>query len=145
MSTKLQAKIRAEKSGQEFVDDTLPVKPSNTASHYVKNADLRNELSICRERGELTNQAVEMFTQIATKLSTRLKYTNEDDRQDCIAYAILDFCKYWKNYDPSVSPNAFAYCVSVATNGFCKGWRALGKIKCPDSLIISLSDNIYSL
>lgn len=146
MSTKRQAQIRAQKEGVEFVDNTLdnPAKKS-ADSHYVKNSVLRDELIKCREQDKLTDEAVSMFTQIATKLSASIKYNDPEDRKDCIAYAVLDCVRYWRNYDPSVSENAFAYITSVCRNGFAKGWRALGKMKCPDSQVISLSDDIYSL
>lgn len=146
MSTKRQAQIRAQKEGVEFIDNTLdnPAKKSSD-SHYVKNSVLREELIKCRDQDKLTDEAVSMFTQIATKLSASIKYNEPEDRKDCIAYAILDCVRYWRNYDPSVSENAFAYITSVCRNGFAKGWRALGKMKCPDSRVISLSDDIYSL
>lgn len=146
MSTKRQAQIRAQKEGVEFIDNTLdnPAKKSSD-SHYVKNSVLREELIKCRDQDKLTDEAVSMFTQIATKLSASIKYNEPEDRKDCIAYAILDCVRYWRNYDPSVSENAFAYITSVCRNGFAKGWRALGKMKCPDSQVISLSDDIYSL
>ena len=146
MSTKRQAQIRAQKAGVEFIDNTLdnPAKKSSD-SHYVKNSVLREELIKCRDQDKLTDEAVSMFTQIATKLSASIKYNDPEDRKDCIAYAVLDCVRYWRNYDPSVSENAFAYITSVCRNGFAKGWRALGKMKCPDSQVISLSDDIYSL
>ncbi len=146
MSTKRQAQIRVQKEGVEFIDNTLdnPAKKSSD-SHYVKNSVLREELIKCRDQDKLTDEAVSMFTQIATKLSASIKYNDPEDRKDCIAYAVLDCVRYWRNYDPSVSENAFAYITSVCRNGFAKGWRALGKMKCPDSQVISLSDDIYSL
>lgn len=145
MSTKRQAQIRAQKEGVEFVDNTLDNPKKASDSHYVKNSVLRDELIKCKEQDKLTNEAVEMFTQIATKLSASIKYNDPEDRKDCISYAVLDCVRYWRNYDPSITENAFAYITSVCRNGFAKGWRALGKIKCPDSLVISLSDNLYSL
>ncbi len=146
MSTKRQAQLRAEKEGVEFIDNTLNKSGKKEVdSHYVKNSVLKEELIKCREQNELTDEVVSMFTQIATKLSAGIKYNDPEDRKDCIAYAVLDCVRYWRNYDPSVSENAFAYITSVCRNGFAKGWRALGKMKCPDSMVISLSDNLYSL
>ena len=145
MSTKRQAQLRAAAEGKEFIDDTIPTVKKSSTGHYVRNADLLAEIKKSRERGELTTEAVLMFQQIATKLSTKLKYNNPDDREDCISAAVLDCIRYWSNFNPDVSENAFAYITSVCRNGFAKGWRQLGKIQCPDSLRISLSDGIYSL
>lgn len=115
------------------------------ATHYVKNADLRAELIKSKELDELTPEAVRMIQEIANKLSNRLRYENPDDKADCIAYAIMDCMCYWRNYDPSISDNAFAYITSMCRNGFAKGWRALGYMKMPQSTRLYLSDNIYSI
>jgi len=148
MSTKLQAKLRCEKNGEEFVDETLgSVGRTVENDHYVKNADLYNEIVYCKENnnGLATDKLAKMFIKIATKLSNKLMYTNPDDREDCIYYAVADCLKYFKDFDPNVSKNAFAYITSICSNGFAKGWRALGKMKFPDSIMLSLSDNIYSI
>ena len=145
MSTKKQEQIRCEKEGVEFVDNTLPVKPSNENKHYVKNADLRRAIMESQAAGKLTNEAIDMLYQLADKLSSKLKYNNPDDRDDIISFAMFDFCRYYDRYNPDESPNCFAYFTTIATNGFAKGWRALGKMKLPDSLLVSLSDNIYSI
>ena len=145
MSTKRQAQLKAQKEGVEFIDDTIDQPKKSASSHYVKNADLLAEMIKSKEQGELTPEAAEMFVQIATKLSSLLKYTNPDDRQDCISAAVLDCLRYWQNFDPNVSQNAFAYITSVCRNGFAKGWRQLGKIQCPDSMRVPISDDIYSL
>lgn len=145
MSTKRQAQLKAEAEGVEFIDTTLDQGKKDPNSHYVKNADLLAELIECKKTGVLSNKAIEMFRQIATKLSSKLKYNDEEDRKDCISYAVIDCYKYWENFDPEVTQNAFAYITSVCRNGFAKGWRALGKMQCPDSLKVPISDDIYSI
>lgn len=144
MSTKRQAEIRAKKEGKEL--DFTPSKPAkDPGSHYVKNSVLREEFIKCKKTGELSDELVLMFQQIATRLSTKLKYSNPMDREDCISTAVMDCIKYWKNYDPEISDNAFAYVTSICRNGYAKFWRASSKMKFPDSIMISLSDNVYSL
>ncbi len=145
MSTKRQAQIKAEKEGVEFIDDTLDQPKKPTSSHYVKNADLLAEIIKCKEQDELTEEAAKMFVQIATKMSTMLKYNNHDDREDCISAAVLDCIRYWRNFNPDITQNAFAFFTSVIRNGFAKGWRSLDKIQCPDSMRVPISDDIYSL
>lgn len=148
MSTKLQAKIRCERAGEEFIDDTLgSVGRTAVSDHYVKNVDLYNEIVYCKEHneGRATDKLALMFVNIATKLSNRLKYNNPDDKDDCIYYAVADCIKYFNDFDPEISKNAFAYITSICSNGFAKGWRALGKIKFPDSVMVSLDDKIYSI
>lgn len=145
MSTKRQEQIRAQKEGREFIDTTLNQGKRNPAGHYVKNADLRNELIKCKEQDKLTDEAVLMFEKIARRLSVKLKYNDPMDKEDCISFAVLDCIKYWRNYDPSITDNAFAYITTVCRNGFAKGWRALGKMQLPESLKVPISDNLYSL
>lgn len=149
MSTKLQEKIRCEKEGREFIDNTLSTvgqTPEN--QHYVKNEVLLAEMMRCIEDdgGKTSEALASMFLQIATKLSNCLKYIDEDDRQDCIYTAVRDCIEYWRSFDPNTTTNAFAYITSICRNGFAKGWRSLGYMKLPQALRMSLSsDNLYSI
>lgn len=125
--------------------ESISVEDLISSKHYVNNNELREELIICKAQDELTEKAVLMFQQIATRLSTKLKYTNPMDREDCISQAVLDCMMYWRNYNPEKSLNAFSYITQICVNGFQKGWRKLGKLNLPDSKRVSLSDNIYSI
>jgi DNA-directed RNA polymerase specialized sigma subunit len=113
-------------------------------SQYVKNADLRNEIIKCKEKDELSKEALEMLRLTAKKFSESLTYVYPEDREDCISFAIMDCYQYWRGYDPEKSPNAFAYYTQIIKNGFAKGWRKLyGNF--PKSKKISISSgNIYS-
>lgn len=113
--------------------------------HHVKNADLRNEIIKCKEKDELTKEALDMFMLMAKKFSTKLNYVYPEDREDCIAFAVMDCYQYWRGYDPTKSPNAFAYYTQIIKHGFAKGWRKLyGNM--PKSKKVSVSsNNIYSI
>lgn len=116
--------------------------------HYVRNKDLLAEIIKSREQDEITVEASEMFTLIATNLSTRLIYQNEDDRKDCIQAAVTECLTYWRSFDPdrSPNPNPFAYFTQVCKNGFAKCWRSLGYYHCPESKRVRISDgNFYSI
>lgn len=148
MSTKLQEKNRCEREGVEFIDETLvTIGQTPESQHYVRNSDLLAEMIRCKteNNGIASNELAEMFIQIATKLSNKLKYSNDDDRMDCIYTAVADCVNYWNDFDPNITQNAFAYITSICRNGFAKGWRALGYMKLPKSLTMSLSDNLYSI
>jgi len=112
---------------------------------HVKNADLRNEIIKCKENDELSREAIEMFMLMAEKFSKKLNYIYVEDREDCIAFAILDCFQYWRGYNPKKSQNAFAYFTQIIKNGFAKGWRKLyGNM--PKSKKISVSSNkIYNI
>jgi DNA-directed RNA polymerase specialized sigma subunit len=115
------------------------------ATHHVKNSDLRNEIIKCKATNELTREALDMFMLMAKKFSTKLNYIYPEDREDCIAFAVMDCFQYWRGYDPNKSQNAFAYFTQIIKNGFAKGWRKLyGNM--PKSKKISVSGNkIYNI
>jgi len=113
--------------------------------HHVKNKDLREELIKSKEQNELTKDALDMIILMSKKFSLKFKYIYEDDRQDCISFAIMDCYKYWRNYNPEKSPNAFSYITQIIKNGFAKSWRQLYN-HFPKSKKISISNgNIYSI
>lgn len=115
------------------------------ATHHVKNIDLRNEIIKCKADDVLSREAIEMFMLMAKKFSTKLSYVYPEDREDCIATAIMDCYRYWRGYDPLKSQNAFAYYTQIIKNGFAKGWRTLhGNF--PKSKKISISNSkIYNI
>jgi len=115
------------------------------STHHVKNADLRAELIKSKGLDKLTPEALDMFILMANKFSNSLTYIYEEDKKDCISFAIMDCFMYWRGYNPEKSDNAFAYVTQIIKNGFAKGWRKLyGNM--PKSKKISLSSNqIYSI
>jgi len=113
--------------------------------HHVKNSDLREEIIKCKEKDELSKEALDMFMLMAKKFSTRLNYIYPEDKEDCISFAVMDCFQYWRGYDPQKSQNAFAYFTQIIKNGFAKGWRKLyGNM--PKSHKITVSNNkIYNI
>jgi len=110
--------------------------------HYVKNPDLLREVILCKQKGELTPLAVQMFIKIATESNKKLKYRDPQDREDCISSAIEDMLKYWQRFDPAKSENAFAYFSQMAKHGFAKAWR---KLHNAEITTVSLSEGIFNL
>jgi len=112
---------------------------------YVKNKELREELIISKEKGELSREAINMFILMANRFSLKFQYIYAEDKKDCVSFAIMDCYLYWRGYNPEKSDNAFAYITQIVKNGFFKGWRVLYG-KCKKSNQISLSrNNIYNL
>jgi len=112
---------------------------------HVKNKDLREEIIKSKEADVLSKVGLDMLILMAHKFSTKLKYIYEEDREDCIQFAIMDCWQYWRGYNPEKSQNAFAYFTQIIKNGFAKGWRKLyGNM--PKSKKISVSQHtIYNL
>ena len=111
---------------------------------FVKNKDLREQLIISKAQNELTKEALDMFILMANRFAANFTYIYQEDKEDCISFAIMDCYLYWRGYNPEKSLNAFAYISQVIKNGMSKGWRRLRT--CPKSKMISLSsNNIYSI
>jgi hypothetical protein len=113
-------------------------------AHHVKNRDLREELIKSKLNNELSKEALDMFILMAKKFSNNFTYIYEEDKEDCISFAIMDCYMYWRGYNPEKSQNAFAYITQIIKNGYAKAWRRFHK--CPKSRFISISNsNIYSI
>jgi len=112
---------------------------------HVKNKDLREAIIASKEKDVLSPEALEMLMLMADKFSNKLSYIYQEDKEDCISFAVMDCYQYWRGYDPEKSQNAFAYYTQIIKNGFAKGWRKLyGNM--PKSSKISISQHqIYNL
>jgi len=75
--------------------------------NYLNNKDFFDEMVLSLEQDKLTSNAEKMLILLAERTINRMKYVNEDDRMDCLQFAILDLLKYWRNFNPAY-PNAFA-------------------------------------
>jgi len=115
--------------------------------NYLNNKDLLAEIIASKEQDELTPKALKMLMMLADRSSNRLPYNNPDDKQDCIAWAYMDLYKYWRNFNPEKSTNAFAYFTEICKRGFAKGWNALHPKKYKGTISINGSvdgDGLYS-
>ena len=113
-------------------------------ANYVNPEELKREILLSKERNELTPKAVEMLMLMAEGASKKLRYKDEEDRKDCIAFAMMDVVKYWRSYNPEKSKYPFAYYTQIIKNGFAKGWRKLHPISSTDQVSLS-NENFYSL
>ena len=113
-------------------------------NQYVKPDDLKREILLSKEKNELTPAAIEMLWRMAKEASKKLRYKDEEDRKDCISFAMEDVLKYWRSYDPEKSKYPFAYYTQIIKNGFAKGWKKLHPISSLDKVSLN-SSNIYSL
>ncbi len=114
-------------------------------AHYVKNKDLLAEIILSKEKDELTPTALDMLIRITNESSKKLKYKDEQDREDCIGYAIEDVLKYWRGFKPEKSTNAFAYYTQIIKNGFAKGWKKLHPPNMKQKVSIDEEGGIYNI
>lgn len=94
---------------------------------YLNNTDFTNEIIKCKGTDKLSDEAVRMFMLLAERANRRLDYEDPRDREDCIQSALYDLVKYWRNFDPNVSNNAFAFFTQVAKNGYAKEFNKIRK------------------
>jgi acid phosphatase class B len=99
-------------------------KKSRTSSNYLNNRDLYDQMVLSKDQDFLTKEAEKMLILIAQRAINKMTYVSEDDRKDCLQFAILDLLKYWRNFNP-IYPNAFAYFTEIAKRGYAKGWNKI--------------------
>lgn len=116
------------------------------SGEYVNNKRLLEEILKSKKQNAPTADFTKMVILIATNASKKMHYMTEEDRDDCIQFAITDCLAYYKSFDENKSTNPFAYLTSVCSNGFAKGWRKLGYHDCPASLVTRLdTGNVHSI
>jgi hypothetical protein len=104
--------------------------------NYLNNKDLYDEMVLSLDQDKLTSNAEKMLILLAERAINKMKYVNEDDRLDCLQFAILDLLKYWRNFNPKY-PNAFAYFTEIAKRGYAKGWNKIHPVKYKGTISIT--------
>ena len=99
-------------------------KKRRKSKNYLNNRDLYDKMVLSKDQDELTKEAEKMLILIAERAINKMTYVSEDDRLDCLQFAILDLLKYWRNFNPKY-PNAFAYFTEIAKRGYAKGWNKI--------------------
>lgn len=94
-------------------------------SKYIDQKKLFEEIIKSKQNNQLTPEALRMLMLMANELSKALKFKYEEDKQDCISFAIEDLLRYWRGFNPERSNNAFSYYTQIAKNGLAKGWKKI--------------------
>lgn len=113
-------------------------------ANYVDPEEFKQEILLSKDKDELTKKAVDMLMLMAREASKKLTYKDEEDRKDCIAFALMDVVKYWRSFNPEKSKYPFAYYTQIIKNGFAKGWRKLHPLSTTKKISLS-GENFYSL
>lgn len=104
-------------------------KTKRASIYYVDNKkfyqEMKDYIAVCREAEEsgdeypiVPNYLGECFYKIATKLSTRLNFSNYSYRDEMIGDAIENCIHYVRSFNPDKSNNPFAYFTQIAWNSF---------------------------
>ena len=75
--------------------------------NYLNNKDLYAQMVLSKDADKLTPTAEKMLILLAEKAIRKIKYISDDDRNDCLQFAMLDLLKYWK-FLFSISINTLA-------------------------------------
>lgn len=113
----------------------------------INKPDFTREIILSKEQGRLTPKATDYFVKLANHAIKKLTYTDPRDREDCIQFALLDMLLYWKNFDPTISDNAFAFYTQMAYNGYAKGFKKIHKASSIDTVSLDHCGDaeIYSI
>jgi hypothetical protein len=130
------------------MEEIKALKPKKTkksnSREYVNAIDFRNEIIKSKELNELTPTAIAMLMRMCNEIAKTRTYKYEQDREDCVAFAMEDVIRYWRGYNPIKSEYAFAYFTMVVMNGLKKGWKRLYPVKSINKVSLS-HENIYNV
>jgi len=96
---------------------------------YLSNKELYIEIIISKAQGRLTRRAQGMLELLAKRTIKKMRYSNNDDKMDCLQSGFLDMFDNWYNFNEEKSKNAFAYFTEVFKRGIAKEWNNLYKRK----------------
>ena len=115
--------------------NTLTTHKVARKKQYLNNKDLYDQIVLSIEQNKLTPEAEKMLILLAERAINKLSYVNNDDRQDCLQFALLDLLKYWRGFNPKYT-NAFAYFTEIAKRGYAKGWNKIHPVKYKNTMSI---------
>lgn len=108
--------------------------------NYLNNKDFYDAIVESKDQDKLTKDAEKMLILLSEKAINKLRFVNDDDRADCLQFAILDLLKYWRNFNPKYT-NAFAYFTEIAKRGYAKGWNKLHPVKYKGTISLDRTRN----
>lgn len=112
---------------------------------YVSGKELFEEIVKSKERGELTPRSIFLLQKMIKEISKIFTYSREEDKEDCMAFAMFDVLLYWNRFNPEKSTNAFAFFTQTIKNGTYKGWRRLYKEKSSKFISTSQDNGVYNI
>jgi hypothetical protein len=118
----------------------VAVRKPRANKNYLNNRDFYDAIVASKEQDALTKDAEKMLILLAEKAINKLRFVNDDDRYDCLSFAILDLLKYWRNFNPKYT-NAFAYFTEIAKRGYAKGWNKLHPLKYKGTISLDRTGN----
>jgi len=132
-TSKDKRKTYVRKPKKEKVEKVVkilkPIRKVLSNPNYVDNRLLHIELIISQAKGKLSPVASSMIILIAKNIIKKFRYSNLEDKEDCLSNAYLIIFKNWVSYNPDVTTNAFAYMSELCKRSIAAGWNQLTKRK----------------
>ena len=123
-------KVKDKLKKVKVIDYSIPMKKKVLIDpNYIDNKTLHCEMMVSLAQGKLTKTAADMIMLICYKLIRRFRYSNIEDREDCLQYAYLNIFRMWMNYNPDVTHNAFAYFTELSKRALAMQWKRLTRGK----------------
>lgn len=105
------------------------VSLKNRPVNYISNRELLLEIIQSQKDDKLTYKAEMMFQILGERVIRKFRYSNEEDKKDCLQTAMYDLYRNWRNFNPARSENAFAYFTEIAKRALARGWNELHTLK----------------
>lgn len=119
---------------EDFVYEEVDyVKPTSkkTTRHYINNADFcaalieyKKVVEDCESKGikppPIPDYIGKCFLKISEGMSRNVKFFRYPFKEDAVGDGILNCIRYWRNFDPEKTRNAFSYFSQYIFNAFVK-------------------------
>ena len=84
---------------------------------------------VSKAQGKLTNNLKLMFELLAKRAIKKMRYFNNDDRQDCYQSGLLSLFTNWYHFDIDKTSNPFAYLTEIYKRSLAQQYNSLYKKK----------------
>jgi len=93
-------------------------KSTSTKGHYVTNAQLLEEIKVCKEKGKLSSTLAKYLNMIAERYSRSASFGGYSFREDMVSFAVVNLIANWHKFDPTKSDNPFAFYTTAVYRSF---------------------------
>jgi hypothetical protein len=96
---------------------------------YFDNKIAYYEIVVSKAEGSLSPKLFKMLCKIVKGVSKKFKYSDEEDRWDCEAYAYEVIIKNWREFDEEKYNNVLAYFTECVKRAFAMQFKILQKTR----------------
>jgi len=97
--------------------------------HYIDKKELYKEIVVSKARGILSRKASYMFQLLVERMIRKLRYSNPDDKKDCMQTALFNLYDNWQSFNEEKYTNCFAYLSEISKRGMAEGFNEIHRMK----------------